>query len=115
MAHKHADVAVGRAAARLGVPYILSTQASVPVERVAEAIGDAPRWFQLYWSTSDELVKSFVGRAEASGAQAIVVTLDTHVLGWRPRDLSLGYLPFAHGQGIAQYTSDPVFRRLVEV
>jgi lactate 2-monooxygenase len=46
--------------------------------------------------------------------QAIVVTLDTHLLGWRPRDLDLGYLPFAHGMGIAQYTSDPVFRRLVE-
>ena len=57
--------------------------------------------FQLYWSSSDELVESLVERAEASGAQAIVVTLDTHMLGWRPRDLSLGYLPFAHGQGIA--------------
>ena len=114
MVDKDADVAVGRAAARLGVPYILSTQASVPMERVAQAMGDAPRWFQLYWSTSDELVESFVHRAEASKAQAIVVTLDTHMLGWRPRDLSLGYLPFAHGKGIAQYTSDPVFRRLVE-
>ena len=114
MVDKDADVAVGRAGARLGVPYILSTQASVPMERVAEAMGDAPRWFQLYWSTSDELVESFVQRAEKSGAQAIVVTLDTHMLGWRPRDLSLGYLPFAHGKGIAQYTSDPVFRRLVE-
>ena len=114
MVDKQADIAVGRAAARLGVPYILSTQASVPMERVAEAMGDAPRWFQLYWSTSDELVESFVQRAEKSVAHAIVVTLDTHMLGWRPRDLSLGYLPFAHGKGIAQYTSDPVFRRLVE-
>ena len=114
MVDKQADIAEGRAAARLGVPYILSTQASVPMERVAQAMGDAPRWFQLYWSTSDELVESFVHRAEASKAQAIVVTLDTHMLGWRPRDLSLGYLPFAHGKGIAQYTSDPVFRRLVE-
>jgi len=114
MVDKQADTAVGRAAARLGVPYILSTQASVPMERVAEAMGDAPRWFQLYWSTSDELVESFVQRAEKSVAHAIVVTLDTHMLGWRPRDLSLGYLPFAHGKGIAQYTSDPVFRRLVE-
>ena len=114
MVDKQADIAVGRAAARLGVPYILSTQASVPMERVAQAMGDAPRWFQLYWSTSDELVESFVQRAEKSVAHAIVVTLDTHMLGWRPRDLSLGYLPFAHGKGIAQYTSDPVFRRLVE-
>ena len=53
-----------------------------------------------------ELVESFIARAEASAAQAIVVTLDTHMLGWRPRDLSLGYLPFAHGQGIAQYRTD---------
>ena len=109
-----ADVAVGRAAARLGVPYVLSTQASRPMEAVASAMGDAPHWYQLYWSTSDDLVASLVSRAEASGAQAIVVTLDTHMLGWRPRDLDLGYLPFAHGMGIAQYTSDPVFRELVE-
>ena len=76
-------------------------------------MGDAPRWFQLYWSTSDELVESLVGRAEAAGCEALVVTLDTTMLGWRPRDLDLGHLPFALGKGIAQYTSDPVFRRLV--
>ncbi|MCU1414875.1 MAG: lactate 2-monooxygenase [Microbacteriaceae bacterium] len=109
-----ADVAVGKAAASLGVPYIFSTQASKPMELVAAAMGDAPWWYQLYWSTSDELVASLVGRAEKAGAKAIVVTLDTHMLGWRPRDLDLGYLPFAHGMGIAQYTSDPVFLRLVD-
>src|SRR3712207_9055095 len=76
-------------------------------------MGDAPRWFQLYWSTSDELVESLLSRAEASGCEALVVTLDTTMLGWRPRDLDLGHLPFALGKGIAQYTSDPVFRRLV--
>lgn len=110
---KEADLGIARAAAALGIPYVLSTQASVPMERVAEAMGDAPRWYQLYWSSNDELVTSLVGRAEASGAQAIVVTLDTHMLGWRPRDLDAAYLPFIHGQGIAQYTSDPVFRGLV--
>lgn len=73
----------------------------------------ASRWFQLYWSSSRELVASLVARAERSGCEAIVVTLDTHVLGWRPRDLALGYLPFSRGLGIAQYTSDPVFRELV--
>ena len=108
------DLEIARAAAELGVPYILSTQASVPMERVSAAMGDEPHWYQLYWSSSDDLVESLVGRAEASGAQAIVVTLDTHLLGWRPRDLDLGYLPFAHGEGIAQYTSDPVFARLVD-
>ncbi len=59
-------------------------------------------------------MESLVARAEASGCDALVVTLDTTMLGWRPRDLDLGHLPFAQGKGIAQYTSDPVFRRLVE-
>jgi lactate 2-monooxygenase len=72
-------------------------------------MGDAPRWFQLYWSTSDELVASLVSRAEACGCGAIVLTLDTTMLGWRIRDLDLAYLPFLRGRGIAQYTSDPVF------
>jgi L-lactate dehydrogenase (cytochrome)/lactate 2-monooxygenase len=113
LVHRDADLGVARAAAALGIPYVLSSQASVPMERVAQAMGDSPRWFQLYWSNNDNLVASFVRRAEASGAQAIVVTLDTHMLGWRPRDLDAAFLPFIHGQGIAQYTSDPVFRELV--
>lgn len=113
LVHKEADVAAARAAAALGIPFVMSTQASVPMERIADAIGDAPRWFQLYWSSNDDLVTSLITRAEAAGAQAIVVTLDTHMLGWRPRDLDAAYLPFIHGQGIAQYTSDPVFRELV--
>ena len=112
LAHREADVAVGRAAAAEGLPMIFSNQASQPMEKVAAAMGDAPRWFQLYWSSSDELVESLVGRAEKCGCEAIVVTLDTTMLGWRPRDLDLGHLPFARGEGIAQYTSDPVFRRL---
>ncbi|MGY1594775.1 alpha-hydroxy-acid oxidizing protein [Geodermatophilus sp. SYSU D00708] len=114
LVHPDADLAVARAAAGLGVPMVFSNQASVPMEECAAAMGAAPRWFQLYWSTSDELVESLVGRAEASGCEALVVTLDTTMLGWRPRDLDLGHLPFALGKGIAQYTSDPVFRRLVE-
>jgi lactate 2-monooxygenase len=110
MAHPEADLAVARAAAAMRVPYIFSNQASVPMETCAAAMGDAPRWFQLYWSRSNDLVASFVRRAEACGCSAIVLTLDTTMLGWRPRDLDLGSLPFIRGQGIAQYTSDPVFR-----
>lgn len=110
MAHRDADLAVARAAAGFRVPYIFSNQASVPMETCARAMGDALRWFQLYWSRSNELVASFVKRAEACGCSAIVLTLDTTMLGWRPRDLDLGSLPFMKGQGIAQYTSDPVFR-----
>src|SRR6185312_7427625 len=111
---READLAVARAAAATGVPMVFSNQASVPMETCAAAMGDSPRWFQLYWSTSDELVESLLARAEAAGCDAIAVTLDTTMLGWRPRDLDLGHLPFALGKGIAQYTSDPVFRRLVE-
>src|SRR5262249_48873653 len=84
------------------------------MEDCAAVMGDAPRWFQLYWSQSNELVASFVRRAEACGCGAIVVTLDTTMLGWRPRDLDLGYLPFLLGKGMAQYTSDPVFRALLD-
>jgi lactate 2-monooxygenase len=114
MAHPEADLAVGRAGARAGLPVVLSNQASIPMEAVADAMGDAPRWFQLYASSVDELSDSFVRRAEAAGCEAIVLTIDTTQLGWRCRDLDLGYLPFAHGLGIAQYTSDPVFARLVD-
>src|SRR5690606_41838090 len=93
---------------------IMSNQASRPMEEIARAGGEGPRWFQLYWGKSDELVASLVGRAQASGGEAIVVTLDTTILGWRPRDLDLGHLPFLKGEGIAQYTYDPVFRRSEE-
>jgi lactate 2-monooxygenase len=113
MAHPDADLAVARAAASLGVPYTLSNQASVPMEAVREAAPDGTRLFQLYWSASDELNASLLRRAEESGCEAIVVTLDTHLLGWRTRDLDLAYLPFTRGMGIAQYTSDPVFQQLV--
>lgn len=114
LAHREADVGAGRAAAATGVPLMVSTQASRPMEEVATAMGGHPRWYQLYWSSDDELVASLVRRAEAAGYGAVVVTLDTHMLGWRPRDLDHGFLPFAQGLGMAQYTSDPVFRRLVE-
>ena len=114
LAHRHADRAVAAAARTEGVPMVFSNQASVPMEECAELLGDGQRWFQLYWSTSDELVESFVRRAENCGCSAIVVTLDTTILGWRPRDLAPAFLPFLRGKGIAQYTSDPVFTRLLE-
>ena len=113
MAHADADLAVARAAASVGVPYTLSNQASFPMEQVADAAPQGSRLFQLYWSASDDLNRSLLARAEASGCEAIVVTLDTHLLGWRTRDLDLAYLPFTRGMGIAQYTSDPAFQQLV--
>jgi lactate 2-monooxygenase len=114
MVHREADVAVGRAAASLNVPYIFSNQASRPMEEVATAMGNSPRWFQLYWSKSQDLVASLVQRAESCGCSAIAVTLDTTMLGWRTRDLDMAYLPFMEGRGIAQYTSDPVFQKLLD-
>lgn len=114
LAHKEADEAVARAAAETGIPMIFSNQASVNMETCAQAMRGGPRWFQLYWSKSNELVESLVARAEACGCEAIVVTLDTTLLGWRTRDLDLAYLPFLRGKGIAQYVSDPVFQRLLK-
>jgi lactate 2-monooxygenase len=114
MAHPKAEYAVGAAASRFDIPMIFSSQASVPMEDVSAKMGNSPRWFQLYWSKSNELVESLVSRAEQCGCEAIVVTLDTTLLGWRIRDLDLAFLPFLQGMGIAQYTSDPVFQRLME-
>jgi lactate 2-monooxygenase len=113
LAHPEADCAVARAARDTGTTMVFSNQASRPMEGIARILGDSPHWFQLYWSRSDELVESLVARAERCGCRAIAVTLDTTMLGWRSRDLEGAYLPFLHGKGIAQYTSDPVFRRLI--
>jgi lactate 2-monooxygenase len=110
IAHAEGELGVARAAAELGLPFTLSTAASSSIEDVAEAMGDAPRWFQLYWVNDREIVASFLKRAESAGYSAVVVTLDTPILGWRPRDLRKSYLPFIKGEGCAQFFSDPVFR-----
>jgi lactate 2-monooxygenase len=107
--HPEAESAVARAAARLGVPFIVSTASSTSMEDVAAAAPGGPRWYQLYWPADRDLAASFVARAEAAGYEAIVVTLDTWQLGWRPRDLKTAYLPFLQSIGIANYLSDPVF------
>jgi len=112
--HPEAELAVGRAAAALGVPVILSTAASHSIEAVADAMGEASRWYQLYWPKDRELAASFVRRAGEAGYAAIVVTLDTWMLGWRPRDLQNAYLPFLKGEGVANYFSDPVFCAALE-
>jgi lactate 2-monooxygenase len=108
--HPEGELAVGRAAAAIGLPSILSTAASNSIEDVAAAMGPASRWYQLYWPKDRELASSFVSRAAEAGYGAIVVTLDTWMLGWRPRDLQSAYLPFLKGEGVANYFSDPVFR-----
>ncbi|HMI28858.1 MAG TPA: alpha-hydroxy-acid oxidizing protein [Gaiellaceae bacterium] len=115
IAHEDGELAPARAAAAARVPFVLSTAASHSIEEIADAMGDAPRWFQLYWVSDREVVESLVRRAEGARYSAIVVTLDTLVLGWRPRDLRNAYLPFREGEGIAQFTSDPVFRSRLPV
>jgi lactate 2-monooxygenase len=109
IAHADGELAAARAAAALRIPFTLSSAASHSIEEIAEAMGDAPRWFQLYWVNDREICESFVARAETAGYAAIIVTLDTLTLGWRPRDLGNAYLPFLSGQGCAQFFSDPVF------
>ena len=109
LAHADGEVGAARGAAAPAVPFVLSSAATRTIEEVAEAMGDAPRWFQLYWINDREVAASFVRRAEASGYSAIVVTLDTPALAWRPRDLRNAYLPFLRGEGCGQFFSDPVF------
>ncbi|HEX4564817.1 MAG TPA: alpha-hydroxy-acid oxidizing protein [Solirubrobacteraceae bacterium] len=113
--HREGELAAARAAAELGVPFILSTASSHSIEDVAAAMGSSARWYQLYWPRDRELAASFVNRAGAAGYEAVVVTLDTWLLGWRPRDLANAYLPFLAGEGIANYLSDPVFRAALPV
>ncbi|MCW3041753.1 MAG: alpha-hydroxy-acid oxidizing protein [Solirubrobacterales bacterium] len=113
--HEDGELAVARAAATAGLTMIASTASSYTMEAVAEAGGaGSPRWYQLYWPRGRELARSLVERAEAAGYTAIVVTLDTWLLGWRPRDLQEAYLPFLESVGIANYLSDPIFRSTLE-
>jgi isopentenyl diphosphate isomerase/L-lactate dehydrogenase-like FMN-dependent dehydrogenase len=112
--HPDAEVATAKGASSLGVPIVLSTAASRTMEDVAEAMGDTPRWYQLYWPNDPELTESFVRRAEKAGFDAIVVTLDTTMLAWRPRDLQHAYLPFLLMEGVANYMNDPVLLSRLE-
>ena len=106
----HGDRATARAAARTGVPMVASTMTADPMEQVAAEFGDTPGFFQLYTPTDRDLAASLVHRAEAAGFKGIVVTLDTWIPGWRPRDLTTSNFPFLRGHCLANYTSDPVFR-----
>jgi isopentenyl diphosphate isomerase/L-lactate dehydrogenase-like FMN-dependent dehydrogenase len=112
--HPEAELAVARAAAAAGLTMIVSTASSNTIEDVAAQAPDASRWYQLYWPAERDLAASFVRRAERAGYEAVVVTLDTWQLGWRPRDLSQAYLPFLKAQGVANYFADPVFREGLE-
>lgn len=108
--HPEGELAAVLGAADAGVPFVLSTGSCVSLEDVAAVAGPGPRWFQLYWPSDRPLATSLVRRAEHSGYSALVLTVDAPTFGYRPTDLDQGYLPFLHGAGIANFTSDPVFR-----
>ncbi|MFD4676916.1 lactate 2-monooxygenase [Lentzea sp. NPDC058450] len=108
--HPDGELATARAAAELGVPMVLSTASSHTIEEVAEASGEGPRWYQLYWPNDPDVCASLLERAKKAGYTALVVTLDTWTLAWRPHDLDQAYLPFLRAVGTAIPFSDPVFR-----
>jgi lactate 2-monooxygenase len=105
----HGDLAAARAAAATGVPMIASTLSNDPMEAIAETLGGGNGFFQLYTPADKELAESFVKRAERAGFKAIVVTLDSWQLGWRPRELNIANFPQLRGVSLANYFSDPVF------
>jgi isopentenyl diphosphate isomerase/L-lactate dehydrogenase-like FMN-dependent dehydrogenase len=107
--HPDAEKAVAAVAAELGLPMAVSTVSSFSLEQVAAANGDGVRWFQLYWPNDPEVCASLLARAKAAGYTALVVTLDTWLLGWRPHDLDNSYLPFLRGEGLANYFTDEAF------
>ena len=112
--HGEAELAVARAASEFGIPMVLSSVSSYTFEEVADELGDSPGWFQLYWSSDRDVAASFLERAEDAGYEAVVVTLDTPKMGWRERDIELGYLPFLQGQGLKNYFEDPAFCERLE-
>ncbi len=112
--HPDGELAVARAAASVGVPLVASTAASHTLEQIAQAAGELPLWYQLYWPQDRSVATSFIERAQTAGYRAVVVTLDTWLLGWRPRDLGEGFLPFLRGEGNVNYLRDPAFRALLE-
>ena len=108
--HADGELATARAAAATSTPMVVSTAAAHTLEAIAAECGPGPRWYQLYWPNDDEIAASIVARAQARGYEALVVTLDTFIPGWKPRDLQQAWLPFLEGVGNANFLEDPVFR-----
>ncbi|GAA5881224.1 hypothetical protein JCM3774_000658 [Rhodotorula dairenensis] len=116
--HDQKELAVARAGARVNVPYTLSSAAASSIEEAAEASGPGLRFFQLYWPSNERnnLTASMLKRAKAAGYRALVVTLDTYILGWRPEDQDHAYNPFLKPDtvGVQIGFTDPVFRQIVK-
>lgn len=110
--HPHGEEGVVHACAETGVPYIMSTASSTSIEDVAAA-SDGPKWFQLYWpmEKDNDITASMLHRAQDSGFEVLVVTLDLWALSWRPMDLNNAYVPFWQGIGDQIGFTDPVFKK----
>nr|WP_304219476.1 alpha-hydroxy acid oxidase [Fredinandcohnia onubensis] len=109
LAHEEAELAVSKAAAAYQVPFVQSTVSSYSIEDVAEVSGNSSKWFQLYWSNNKEISFNMVKRAEEAGYEAIVLTVDTVMMGWREEDMKNRFSPLRQGVGKANYEQDPVF------
>ncbi|OKL62211.1 hypothetical protein UA08_02890 [Talaromyces atroroseus] len=114
IAHDDKETGLAEACAEVDVPYILSTASGSSFEDVAASCGDGKKWYQLYWPKDNDITLSLLKRAKKNGFDALVVTLDTWTLAWRPADLDTGYLPFIAGVGTEFGLSDPVFRAKFE-
>ncbi|KAF2840806.1 FMN-dependent alpha-hydroxy acid dehydrogenase [Patellaria atrata CBS 101060] len=109
------ELPVAKVAKELNLPYCFSTAGSQPIEDVAKANGDGPRFFQLYMPHDDELTISLLKRAVDGGFTACILTVDTWQLGWRHNDVNTSNYAFYHGIGADLGLSDPIFqKRLVE-
>lgn len=86
LAHPDGERATARAAAAVGTAFVVSTVSSVSIEEVAAAAPGAMLWFQLYVYKDPAITKDMVARAEAAGCRALVLTVDTPLLGRRERD-----------------------------
>ncbi|MGC1537702.1 MAG: alpha-hydroxy-acid oxidizing protein, partial [Candidatus Sulfotelmatobacter sp.] len=105
------DVAAARASAATGVPFALSTFSQAPMEEVIKHAGSTPNFFQLYLPADRELASSFINRAETSGYSALLVTVDSWTLGFRPADLERGNFPQFRGFCMENYYSDNSFTK----
>jgi 4-hydroxymandelate oxidase len=93
LSHPEGEIAVGRAAAAAGAMFCLSTVSSRSIEEVAAAMpSGSARWFQLYVNRDRAFTRRLVERAEAAGYQAIVVTVDLPMLGYREREKRRGWV-----------------------
>jgi 4-hydroxymandelate oxidase len=91
LAHPLGEVATARAAAAAGVPFTHSTMSSRSIEEVAEAAPNGRNWFQLYLQAKPHQSRALVERAAAAGFEAIVLTVDLPILGYRERDRRNGF------------------------